>query len=115
MKRLLLGLFVLSFISFISCCNPEDSAGETQIEIPNEEELMEKYGKPYKEDELQFRPIHAHNIALRKMRKLFLAHYWEASRELNGLPVREPYAKDKLQHKNIISWKQAIKYEKQMP
>ncbi len=44
MKKFLSCLFLISLISIISCCNPEDSVAETQIEIPNKEELMEKYG-----------------------------------------------------------------------
>jgi len=44
MKRILLCIFLISLISIISCCNPEDSAADTQIKTLNEEELMEKYG-----------------------------------------------------------------------
>ncbi len=44
MKKVLLGLFLFSLFSIIPCCNPEDSVGETKIEIANEEELMAKYG-----------------------------------------------------------------------
>ena len=44
MKNFILSLFLISLLFTISCCNPEESVSETQIEIPNEEELMEKYG-----------------------------------------------------------------------
>ena len=44
MKKILSCLILLSLILFISCCNPEDSAADTKIEIPNEAELMGKYG-----------------------------------------------------------------------
>ena len=44
MKNFILSLFLISFLFTISCCNKEESSQETQIEIPNEEELMEKYG-----------------------------------------------------------------------
>jgi len=44
MKKILSCLFLISLISIISCCNPEDSSSNTQIKILNEEELMEKYG-----------------------------------------------------------------------
>jgi len=44
MKRFLSCIFLITLISIISCCNPEESVVDTQIEIPNEEELMEKYG-----------------------------------------------------------------------
>lgn len=44
MKKVLSWLLLISLISIISCCNPEESVTDTQIEIPNEEELMAKYG-----------------------------------------------------------------------
>lgn len=44
MKKILSCLFLIFIFSFISCCKPEESTTETQTEIPNEEELMEKYG-----------------------------------------------------------------------
>ena len=34
---------------------------------------------------------HIHNMAARKMRKLFLAHLWLVWRELEGLPTESPY------------------------
>lgn len=39
-------------------------------------ELFKKYGKPYKKDDIHISKGHAHNRALRKMVKIFLAHYW---------------------------------------
>jgi len=56
---------------------------------------------------------HAHNRALRKCRKLFLSHYWEASRELTGQETRDPYAHGKLNHDNKIDWKRALEVERQ--
>jgi len=44
MKKILSYVFLISLISIISCCNPEDSSSNTQLQILNEEELMEKYG-----------------------------------------------------------------------
>lgn len=73
--------------------------------------LADKYNGYDKED-TQLSKGHAHNRALRKMRKIFLAHYWSASRELDGLETRESYVKEKLGHKNIITWKDALKEEK---
>lgn len=74
-------------------------------------ELEKIYGKPYKSKEVHLRKGHAHNRALRKMRKLFLSHYWACARETAGLDTRELYVKEKLGHKNIITWKQAITAE----
>lgn len=56
---------------------------------------------------------HAHNRALRKCRKLFLSHYWEASRDLTGQETRDPYAQGKLNHDNKIDWKRALEVERQ--
>jgi len=56
---------------------------------------------------------HAHNRALRKSRKLFLSHYWEASRELTGQDSRDPYAHGKLNHDNKVDWRRALEVERQ--
>ncbi len=44
MKKILSCIILFSLVSIISCCNPEDSVENKQIEIQNEEALMEKYG-----------------------------------------------------------------------
>jgi len=44
MKNFILSSFLILILFTISCCNKEESSQETQIEIPNEEELMAKYG-----------------------------------------------------------------------
>ena len=48
--------------------------------------------------------------ARRKIAKLFLSHYWTASRELNGLPLSDPYPFAKLGHspQHLISWKDVV-------
>lgn len=45
---------------------------------------------------------HVHNLAFRKMIKLFLACLWLVWREAAGLPVTKPYAIDKLGHDSFI-------------
>lgn len=45
---------------------------------------------------------HIHNMALRKMIKLFLANLWLVWREAEGLPTRNPYSQDYLGHSHII-------------
>jgi len=45
---------------------------------------------------------HAHLMAMRKMMKIFFAHYWLESRGLAGLPVTRPYAFDRLDHTSEI-------------
>lgn len=73
-------------------------------------ELAEKYDSYDKED-TSISQGHAHNRALRKVRKLFLSQYWGACRELTNQDTRIPYVKEKLRHKNIVTWKDAIKKE----
>lgn len=73
--------------------------------------LFDKYGKPYKKTDTHLSLGHAHNRALRKMRKVFLDHYWCASRELNGLPMEKNYVEGVLNHTHIITWREAIKKE----
>ncbi len=46
---------------------------------------------------------HVHNMALRKMIKLFLACLWLEWRKAEGLPITAPYAIDKLGHASFIS------------
>ena len=52
--------------------------------------------------------------ARRKMVKIFLAHYWQACKELSQRQketreeIAKPYAEDKLKHKKISNWKEAI-------
>jgi len=86
---------------------------EKQLKTEYKEgELFKKYGKPYKKEDINLRKLHAHNRALRKIRKLFLSHYWACARELAGLDVRLPYVEEKLGHQKIITWRQAVKMEK---
>ncbi len=47
--------------------------------------------------------------ARRKTVKIFLAHYWQACKELTKQEIISPYAEDKLNHKHISNWKDAIK------
>jgi len=46
---------------------------------------------------------HIHNMALRKMSKLFLSCLWLEWRKAEGLPITKPYAIDKLKHDSYIS------------
>ena len=46
-----------------------------------------------------FTKMHIHNRAMRYMVKRFLADFWVAWRELEGLEVTKPYVIDKLGHK----------------
>lgn len=46
--------------------------------------------------------LHRHRAAMRKMIKVWLSHLWEVWRKLEGLPVRNIYAQDKLGHNHYI-------------
>jgi hypothetical protein len=46
---------------------------------------------------------HQHNAAMRKMIKVWLSHLWEVWREIEGKPVRNLYAIDRLGHEHYIS------------
>ncbi|HEW91877.1 MAG TPA: hypothetical protein ENF81_04975 [Thermotogaceae bacterium] len=46
---------------------------------------------------------HIHLAAMRKMEKLFLAHLWEVWRQLEGYPIRMPYAVEYLGHTTILT------------
>jgi len=56
--------------------------------------------------------------ARRKTAKIFLAHYWQACKELshsikeNQERIAKPYVQDKLKHKHISNWKEAINNKK---
>ncbi len=73
--------------------------------------LKEKYGNPYREEDINLKKGHAHNRAKRKIRKIFLDHYWCASRELAGLPTAKSYVEGVLGHTNIITWRDAVNLE----
>lgn len=49
-----------------------------------------------------YNPLHLHNMAQRKMVKIFLQHLWVRWRESEGLPVTAPYAEAILGHTNIV-------------
>lgn len=72
-------------------------------------ELAERFNG-YKPEDTQLRKGHANAMALRKMRKLFLSHYWECARQTAGMDTRGRFCEE-LGHKNIITWKDAVNRE----
>lgn len=48
-------------------------------------------------------PLHQHHAALRRMTKRFLSHLWIVWREVEGLPVSDPYVQAYLGHTHIDS------------
>ncbi len=47
---------------------------------------------------------HLDSMAISYAVKIFLSHVWEQWRILEGLPVRQPYALEKLGHQTYIDW-----------
>lgn len=91
-----------------------DECKEKQLKRTYEEGFLEaKYGAPYTKTDIKLIQGHAHNRALRKMRKHFLSHFWVASRELNGLPTDITYAEGILRHTHITSWKDIVRREEE--
>ena len=58
--------------------------------------------KEYYENNRDWNKLHRHNAAMGKMIKVWLSHLWEVWRKLEGLPVRNIYAQDKLGHNHYI-------------
>jgi len=71
-------------------------------------------GKRYEQEGL-ISEGHLHNMALRKMIKLFLSCLWLVWRQMEGLPIREPYPIDKLGHNGKIDpWEMIDRQEKEV-
>jgi len=66
---------------------------------PEPIEVKRKDGSTYKD----YSKGHMRNRRLRYAEKIFLSHLWQAWREMEGLPVRGPYAIEYLGHTTILS------------
>ena len=53
-------------------------------------------------------PLHAELRAMRKAVKIFLEHYWVASRELTGQPTESPWIIEHGHHSDYIHWSEAV-------
>lgn len=69
-------------------------------------ELYDKFKASYelREDLQEGKGARGHRdmMAMRKMIKIFLSHYWEMSRKMKGLPVRPPYVMEKMNHTGYL-------------
>ena len=76
--------------------------------------LAEKYNpknnekKLYNEDDTHIKQWHAHARAMRYIAKMFLEHYFVASKELTGQEVTKAWIIEHGGHKDYISWKNAV-------
>jgi hypothetical protein len=77
-----------------------DKEKERQLKIM--EENPEGEGSPQNK-------MHCHLRAIRKAEKIFLEHYFVASKELTGQEVTKPYAIAKGGHKKYLHWRDVIK------
>lgn len=79
------------------------------IKIVPATSLPKKNGKRYEPSNM-ISEGHIHNMALRKMIKLFLVCLWVTWREAEGLPLTKPYAIDVLKHNSYIdAWEMVDK------
>lgn len=65
----------------------------------------------YKEESTNLSKGHAHNRAMRKIRKRFLDHFWFVSREMNGLPTQKNYIEGIKGHTDITTWREMLDME----
>ena len=64
--------------------------------------LPKDNGKRYETEKI-ISEGHIHNMALRKMIKLFLGCLWLSWREAENLPIRQPYSHEYQGHTKMIS------------
>jgi len=88
-----------------------DTEKEKQLNKQYPEGYLAERFDGYDETDANLLLGHAHNRAKRKVGKHFLAHYWEASRELSNLPTAKTYVEGVLEHEHIIHWQDAVKME----
>lgn len=88
-----------------------DTEKEKQLNRLYESGFLAKTYNGYEYTDSHLSKGHAHSRALRKVRKHFLAHYWECSRELIGLPTEKTYVEGVLGHDHIIHWRDVLKQE----
>lgn len=69
-----------------------------------------KWKDKYKQDGLK--DGHAIARAKRKTAKLFLAHFYQAWHEIEGLDYRMPYQFEYLKHNSFINWKDVVDFDK---
>lgn len=88
-----------------------DTEKEKQLNKTHEVGYLSKTYNGYEETSIHLSKGHAHNRALRKVRKHFLSHYWECSRELVGLSTKKTYVEGVLGHENIMHWRDVLELE----
>ena len=73
-------------------------------------EIYKKWKQIYVEIK-ELKTGHAIEAAKRKAKKLFLAHFYQAYHEIEGLPWRIPYQFEYLQHGDFIHWTEVVKID----
>lgn len=74
---------------------------EYQMRDDLKAEINNKKGKITKNGESKG-TAHIHNMAQRKMVKIFLSHLWAEWRKIEGLTITKPYAIDQMKHSDYI-------------
>ena len=62
----------------------------------------------YDKEDIKLKQWHAHARAKRYIAKMFLEHYFVASKELTGQEVTKAWIIEHGGHKDYISWKDAV-------
>ena len=65
----------------------------------------------YEKNDVSLSKGHANNRAKRKVRQIFLDHYWHCAREIAKLPAKKTYVEGILGHTNYVSWQKAVAME----
>ncbi len=82
----------------------QQTAGYVDIYYKEKDRLRELYPEKIKENgKLKYNDGHLHNMAQRKMVKIYLQHFWIIWRSYEGLHVSQPYVHDVLGHGSYIT------------
>ena len=65
--------------------------------------IYDKAKERYERERPEWTKLHIHNAATRKMTKIWLQHLWLTWRELEGLPVNDPYVFGNPAHTHYIT------------
>lgn len=88
------------------CCN---SIGDCIIRANGSYRVIYDNTKArYEQTRPEWTKLHRHYAARRKMVKIFLSHFWEKWRLLEGLPIRAAYVHEVLGHTTVHKWQHFV-------
>ena len=65
-------------------------------------EFYDERKRKAEKDHPEITKLHRHNMARNEMVKLFLSHFWQVQRAIDGKPLTEPYAGAIMGHTHLI-------------